>query len=240
MVQDFSNDRRLLDCGDDPHFGATDLADFHVNVEDPLEEFSPYDFAFAWGFSVGSVGRVLFGLRFGNNLASKLVVGAKYAVESGEMNFRSRHQGGQFFDQLKWLYDGMGGAVGERFFEAIDHLSLRVDLKSVECDRRPCNVTSDALKPLTIRSTDCDTGVERESRDIGDEPFEGAMVFVRNGVQGNGFFPFVGSGCETVVSGAGLKQMSAIQHFLLITLYVLFAPRIRVRVSPRALRDYFP
>jgi len=81
MAEDFDNQRRIFDGGDDLQGAAAIRAVLHVDVEDPFEQPGP---AHARGVSLGRgvIGRGRGGTlcRSGNDLTAQLRVGRQHAV----------------------------------------------------------------------------------------------------------------------------------------------------------------
>ena len=72
-----------------------------------------------------------------------LAIRREHAVESGEVQSRTRNQSRQAGDELEWVEDDVGGAVAKRLLEPMDDLSPIVGREPLVGDGGPRDVATE-------------------------------------------------------------------------------------------------
>jgi len=111
------DDVRIFDAGDDAQRATALGAGFDADGENAFQALHP---------SHGGKGLIrLFvaWFAFWHDGLTMLAIRREHAVESGEVQSRTRNQSRQGGDELEWVEDGVGGAVAKRLLEPIDDLS---------------------------------------------------------------------------------------------------------------------
>jgi len=128
MVQYLADDHGVLNAGNYSGRSTTDPADFHVNVEHPLESLSPTH----RHMRLRARFLILTFCHFRAALAPLgrghpypvFSVRRKYTMESGQVDSGPGYQGGQLGDEIHWLENDVSRAITIRGFQLISNLAL--------------------------------------------------------------------------------------------------------------------
>ena len=98
-----------------------------------------------------------------SKFSTPLAVRGEYAVETGEVEPWTRNQGGEARDEVHCIEDHMGGAVPERLFESVDHLSHLVQREPLVGNGGSGDVTAQFLEPVALVGLAAGSGMEGEA-----------------------------------------------------------------------------
>ena len=90
-------------------------------------------------------------------------VGGEEAMIPDEVAARAGDECGESSDEIQWLEQDVGGAVGVGAFELIDHEPVGVEAQAFEGDGRAEEIAAYALELITLVGLTGDGGVQRET-----------------------------------------------------------------------------
>ena len=114
-------------------------------------------------------------------------------MKSGEVNSWSRDKGRKFFHELQGLKDNLCGSIVIGSFEFIDDLPSGVDREPLFADGRPCNVSGDLFKLVSLPRAYGNTSVESEARVLANKATFADVIPVDLRFKNEGFFSFIGT-----------------------------------------------
>lgn len=157
VVEDPGDHLGVFDAGNHPELAAAHRARLDVDGEYAFQSLRP-----GHG-SEGFVRLLLVGFAFWYDGLAVLAVRGEYAVETGEVEPWTRNQGREARDEVHWIEDDMGGAVPERLFESVDHLSPVVQREPLVGNGGSGDVAAEFLEPVALVGLAAGCGMEGEA-----------------------------------------------------------------------------